>query len=111
MFWEKKLAVWADDLRARSNIPARVSLWNGRSHDLGTFAQPAVTLHAKSAAAMPLLLAPGLDTLGEAYVEGKIDIDGDLNDIIDIGYALAMASPEASGRLGRVAQYFTPHTK
>lgn len=111
MFWEKKLAVWADDLRARSNIPARVSLWNGRSHDLGTFAQPAVTLHAKSAAAMPLLLAPGLDTLGEAYVEGKIDIDGELNDIIDIGYALAMASPEASGRLGRVAHYFTPHTK
>lgn len=110
MFWEKKLASWADNLRTQTNIPARISLWNGQSHDLGIFETPAVTLHAKSMAAMPLLLSPGLDTLGEAYVDGKIDIDGSLTDIIDIGYALARTSPETSGKLRRVADYFT-HSK
>lgn len=110
MFWEKKLASWADNLRTQTNIPARISLWNGQSHDLGTFETPAITLHAKSVAAMPLLLSPGLDSLGEAYVEGKIDIDGSLTDIIDIGYELARTSPETAGRLHRVADFFT-HSK
>ncbi|MFM0053221.1 class I SAM-dependent methyltransferase [Caballeronia grimmiae] len=110
MFWEKKLALWADNLRTTTNIPARVSLWNGQSHDLGTFQSPAITLHAKSAAAMPLLLSPGLDTLGEAYVEGKLDIDGSLTDIIDIGYTLARTSPDTSRKLRRVADYFA-HSK
>jgi cyclopropane-fatty-acyl-phospholipid synthase len=110
MFWEKKLALWADDLRTQTNIPARISLWNGQSHDLGTFERPAVTLRAKSAAAVPLLLSPGLDTLGEAYVEGKIDIDGSLTDIIDIANTLARTRPAASGKLRRVAGYFT-HSK
>jgi cyclopropane-fatty-acyl-phospholipid synthase len=110
MFWERKLASWAADLRARTNIPVRISLWNGQSHDLGTFRQPAVTLHAKSAAAMPLLLAPRLESLGEAYVQGKIDIEGSLTDIIDIGYALAMTSPDVQEKLHRVTRYFS-HSK
>jgi len=110
MFWEKKLASWADSVRTRTNVPARISLWNGQSHDLGTFENPAVTLHAKSAAAMPLLLSPGLDTLGEAYVEGKIDIEGSLNDLIDVGYALARTAPESLGRRRRIEHYFA-HSK
>ncbi|SAL87693.1 cyclopropane-fatty-acyl-phospholipid synthase [Caballeronia arvi] len=72
--------------------------------------KPAITLHAKSVAAMPLLLSPGLDTLGEAYVEGKIDIDGSLADIIDVGNALARTCPTASGKWRRVEHYFT-HSK
>ncbi|MEX3787965.1 class I SAM-dependent methyltransferase [Paraburkholderia sp. BR14374] len=110
MFWERKLASWAADLREHRNLPARVSLWNGQSHDLGVFRQPAVTLHAKTAAVMRLLLAPRLDTLGEAYVQGKIDLEGDLTDIVDIGYALAMAAPQAQGRLHRLARHPT-HSK
>ncbi|MEM5386719.1 cyclopropane-fatty-acyl-phospholipid synthase family protein [Paraburkholderia phymatum] len=110
MFWERKLASWAADVRERTNLPARVSLWNGQSHDLGTFRQPAVTLHAKSAAAMPLLLSHRLDSLGEAYVQGKIDIEGNLNDIVNFGYALAMTSPDVHGKLHRAARYFS-HSK
>ncbi|CAL8481663.1 class I SAM-dependent methyltransferase [Caballeronia sp. S22] len=110
MFWEKKLASWADNLRKQTNVPARISLWNGQSHDLGTFEKPAITLHAKSAAAMPLLLSPGLDALGEAYVEGKIDIDGSVADIIDVGNALARTCPATSGKWRRVEHYFT-HSK
>lgn len=59
---------------------------------------------------MPLLLSPGLDTLGEAYLEGKLDIDGSLTDIIDIGYTLARTSPDTSRKVRRVADYFA-HSK
>ncbi|WP_061152836.1 SAM-dependent methyltransferase, partial [Caballeronia arvi] len=62
------------------------------------------------AAAMPLLLSPGLDSLGEAYVEGKIDIDGSLRDLIDVGYALARTGPETSGKWRRLGDYFA-HSK
>lgn len=110
MFWEKKLAQWIDDVKARTNLPARLALWDGQSYDFGTFERPSVTLHVKSASAMPLLLDPSLDNLGEAYVKGKLDLEGRLTDIINIGYALAKASVDAPGKLQRVARYFT-HSK
>ncbi len=106
MLWEKKLAQWTTDIRARANMPARLALWDGQSYDFGTFERPAVTLHVKSAAAVPLLLDPSLDNLGEAYVRNQIDVEGKLSDIIDVGYALARISGDAPGRLQRVARYF-----
>ncbi|MGI4985849.1 MAG: class I SAM-dependent methyltransferase, partial [Janthinobacterium lividum] len=93
-----------------SNVPARLALWDGQSYDFGTFERPSVTLRVKSAAAMPLLLAPSLDSLGEAYVQEKIDIEGCLTDIINVGHALARASAEAPGKLQRAARYLT-HSK
>ena len=88
MFWEKKLTQWVQDVRDRANLPARLVLWDGQQHDFGSFAAPQVTLHVKSATALPYLLEPSLDNLGEAYVKGKIDIEGKLSDIINIGYSL-----------------------
>lgn len=110
MFWEKKLAQWADEVRSKANIPARLVLWNGEQHDFGTFAAPQVTLKVNNASALPLLLEPSLDNLGEAYVKGKIDIEGKLSDIIDIGYSLARSTASSAGKLARVARYFS-HTK
>jgi cyclopropane-fatty-acyl-phospholipid synthase len=110
MLWEKKLAQWTAKVRAGTNVPARLTLWNGQTYDFGTFEEPAITLHLKSAAAVPLLLDPSLDNLGEAYVSNRIDVEGKLTDIIDVGYALAKVSADAPGRLQRVARYFT-HSK
>jgi cyclopropane-fatty-acyl-phospholipid synthase len=110
MLWEKKLEQWTAEVRARANMPARLALWNGQSYDFGAFEQPAVTLRLKSAAALPLLLDPSLDNLGEAYVKNHIDVEGKLVDIIDVGYALARASVSTPGKLQRVARYFN-HSK
>ncbi|WP_347556313.1 cyclopropane-fatty-acyl-phospholipid synthase family protein [Robbsia sp. KACC 23696] len=110
MFWEKKLGEWIADVRSRANLPARLALWNGQTFDFGTFDIPQVTLRVKSAAAMPLLLDPSLDNLGEAYVKQKIDLEGRLADIIKIGYALANVSVSAPSKLQRAVRYFT-HTK
>ncbi|WP_186048810.1 SAM-dependent methyltransferase [Burkholderia gladioli] len=110
MFWEKKLAQWADEVREKANLPARLVLWNGDQHDFGNFSAPAVTLKVNNASALPLLLDPSLDNLGEAYVKGKIDIEGRLPDIIDIGYSLARSTVTNASKLARVTRYFT-HTK
>jgi cyclopropane-fatty-acyl-phospholipid synthase len=92
MLWENKLAQWSAGVRSRANLPARLTLWDGKSYDFGEFggadgaAAPSVTLHVKSPAALSLMLQPTLDNLGEAYVKSKIDIEGKLSDVIDIAY-------------------------
>ena len=110
MFWEKKLVQWVDDVRAKANLPARLVLWNGQHFDFGSFTAPQVTLKVNNASAMPLLLEPSLDNLGEAYVEGKIDIEGKLSDIISISYSLAKSTVTSASKLARVVRYFN-HTK
>ena len=110
MFWEKKLTQWVQDIRDRANLPARLVLWDGQQHDFGSFAAPQVTLHVKSATALPYLLEPSLDNLGEAYIKGKIDIEGKLSDIINIGYGLAKntvttASKRTTARNGASSDY------
>ncbi|KMY86754.1 Cyclopropane-fatty-acyl-phospholipid synthase [Candidatus Paraburkholderia calva] len=110
MFWEKKLTQWVEEVRDRANLPARLVLWDGQQHDFGQFAAPQVTLHVKNATALPYLMDPSLDNLGEAYVKGKIDIEGKLTDIINIGYSLAKITVTSASKLTRVRRYFT-HSK
>ncbi|HEY4352808.1 MAG TPA: cyclopropane-fatty-acyl-phospholipid synthase family protein [Paraburkholderia sp.] len=110
MFWEKKLAQWVNQVRTQSNLPARLVLWDGQKHDFGNFTEPRVTLKVNTASAMPLLLDPSLDNLGEAYVKGKIDIEGKLSDVINIGYSLARSTVTSTSKLARVTRYFN-HTK
>jgi len=110
MFWEKKLAQWVEEVRAKANLPARLVLWDGQKHDFGQFAEPQVTLKVNSASALPLLLNPSLDNLGEAYVKGKIDIEGKVSDIINVSYSLARSTVTNASKLARVARYFN-HTK
>ncbi|WP_244815288.1 cyclopropane-fatty-acyl-phospholipid synthase family protein [Caballeronia sp. Lep1P3] len=110
MFWEKKLTQWVEEVREEANLPARLVLWDGQQHDFGRFAAPRVTLHVKSATALPYLLEPSLDNLGEAYVKGKIDIEGKLSDIINVSYSLAKSTVTHAGKLARVRRYFN-HSK
>ncbi|MGC3080605.1 hypothetical protein ACPTH3_30490, partial [Pseudomonas aeruginosa] len=86
---DRKLEHWIKDIRESSNLPIRLRLWNGDQYELGRFEQPRVTLTVREASALPLLLAPTLNNLGEAYVQGKIDLDGKLADIINVAYGLA----------------------
>jgi cyclopropane-fatty-acyl-phospholipid synthase len=112
VLWEKKLARWVQDVKAEADIPLRLTLWNGRHHDLGNFTKPLVTLHVKGATALPYLVKPNLNNLGEAYVKGKIDVEGKLANIIDFAYLLAKdtgARPSA-GALARLRNYYA-HTR
>ncbi|AZU56859.1 class I SAM-dependent methyltransferase [Ralstonia pseudosolanacearum] len=108
---DRKLEHWISDIRASANLPVLLRLWNGHQYALGRFERPTVTLTVREASALPLLLSPTLNNLGEAYVQEKIDLDGRLPDIISVGYQLAAsAAATGSNALARVVRHFA-HTK
>lgn len=109
MFWEKKLGNWVDSIRERSALPLRLVLWNGQQLDFGQNT-PQVTIKVPHASALSYLLTPSLFNLGKAYVEGKIEVEGRLNEIISVGTALARHSLKPEGRFARIVRSFN-HTR
>ncbi|MGE5621606.1 MAG: class I SAM-dependent methyltransferase [Bacillota bacterium] len=109
MFWEKKLGSWVDSIRDRSALPLRLVLWNGQQLDFGQ-QSPHVTVKVPHASALSYLLTPSLFNLGQAYVEGKIEVEGRVNEIISIGTALARQTLKQEGKFARIVRTFQ-HTK
>ncbi|MBB5392358.1 MULTISPECIES: cyclopropane-fatty-acyl-phospholipid synthase family protein [unclassified Herbaspirillum] len=109
MFWEKKLDAWVENVRNASALPLRLVLWNGQQYDFSQGA-PEVTLKVPQASAITSLLNPSLANLGEAYVEGKIEVEGAVKSIINVANALASNTLKAEGKLGRMVRSVT-HTK
>ncbi|HJU70293.1 MAG TPA: cyclopropane-fatty-acyl-phospholipid synthase family protein [Paucimonas sp.] len=109
MFWEKKLGNWVNDIRHHAALPLRLELWNGQQLDLGKIA-PQVTVRVPHASALPYLLTPSLANLGKAYVEGRIDVEGRVNEIIRVGSALAAHMLKPEGRFARIVR-MARHTK
>lgn len=109
MFWEKKLGNWADSIRNRSALPLRLELWNGQRLDFGQNT-PQVTVKVPQASALSYLLTPSLINLGKAYVEGKIEVEGRVNEIISVASALAKQTLKPEGKFARVVRSFQ-HTK
>ncbi len=103
MFWEKKLGAWVDSTRSRAALPLRLVLWNGQHMDFGKLS-PQVTIKVPHASALPYLLTPSLSNLGKAYVEGKIEVEGRVNEIIRIANALAAHTLKPEGKFGRITR-------
>jgi cyclopropane-fatty-acyl-phospholipid synthase len=86
-------------------LPLRVRLWDGTQLDLGP--QPRVTLVVKDPSLVAQLAHPSLDALGGAYVEGRVELEGPMSEVIRIGDALSQAlADEEPSELSRV-----PHDK
>jgi cyclopropane-fatty-acyl-phospholipid synthase len=98
MFWQSHLEKFATRLR-RHDIPAILHLWNGTEVALGT--APVVTLRIRNLTALRHLLDPSLASLGRAYVEGDIDVEGRAADVVDVAARLAEHGPEAGKGLRR----------
>lgn len=109
MFWEKKLDTWVENIRNASALPLRLVLWNGQQYDFST-GTPEVTLKVPQASAITSLLNPSLANLGEAYVEGKIEVEGAVKNIIKVANELASNTLKAEGKLGRMVRSVT-HTR
>ncbi|MCW5671990.1 MAG: class I SAM-dependent methyltransferase [Hydrogenophaga sp.] len=109
---ERALLPWAQRVKSRVNLPVRLS-WGERgasSLSLGEFDAPQVEIRVRDASALPLLIDPGLDTLGQAYVEGLIDVDGSMADILAVAHRLAETAEPEAGLLGRLRRRFA-HTR
>ncbi|MDO9147984.1 MAG: cyclopropane-fatty-acyl-phospholipid synthase family protein [Hydrogenophaga sp.] len=109
---EHALLPWAKRVKTRVNLPVRLS-WGehgASSLVLGEFERPQVEIRVRDPAALPLLIEPGLDTLGQAYVEGLIDVDGPLSDMLAVAHRLAETAEPARGLMGRIRRRFG-HTR
>ncbi|MGD9946158.1 MAG: class I SAM-dependent methyltransferase, partial [Burkholderiaceae bacterium] len=105
---EKQVTRYLEELKQRHSLPLRVQLWDGSAVALD--AQPRVDLHLKSVTSARYLLRPTLSTLGEAFVEGHIDVDGNIRDIIDIAEGLAREG-DPQKVLGRLPSWLSRHTR
>jgi len=100
MFLENRLERMVGRLKEvdARGIPMRLKLWSGRTFDLGS--RPNVTVTIPKPSALRYLVAPDLLKLGEAYVEGHIEVDGALVDIFEAGERLARRAAPASRLAG-----------
>ncbi len=73
-------------------LPLRLRLWDGNDIDIGP--SPCVTLVIKDPSLVTQLARPSLDLLGTAYVEGQIDLQGPVNEVIRIGDVITRALGE-----------------
>jgi cyclopropane-fatty-acyl-phospholipid synthase len=99
---EKLLA----DLQTRGELPFAVELWNG--HRYAPAGSPPVVLRVPRKAALRRLAHPDLAALGEAYVEGDLDLEGPIEEALRA--AEAFARRWASSARGRLPRFFR-HTR
>lgn len=98
MYLENRLARIADRLKSQDPIPLRLKLWNGRTFDLGP--EPRVSVAFPRPSALRYFVWPDLAKLGEAYVEGRILVEGSLKDVFDVGVLYARKVARASKLAG-----------
>jgi len=86
MFWQKPFHEFVERVRGYG-VPLRIILWNETEVDLGD--SPGVTVRIPTVTALRHFLRPTLHTLGHAYVEGEIDVEGRVADVVDVAARLA----------------------
>lgn len=101
-FAEHRIDAWLAQHTNVGNLNLALELWNGRRFTLGR--NPQVTIRLASPRALPCLLMPSLNSLGTAYVEGLIDINGPIDAIIQQASALSQTSGQSHrSRVARTA--------
>ena len=85
MLQAQLLSLFEQRLRGM-DLPVNVEFWTGKRVSLGDF--PRVRLVLRRPAALKALARPGLGKIGRAYVEGDIDIDCDIHDLVRFAESL-----------------------
>ncbi|MDA8110598.1 MAG: cyclopropane-fatty-acyl-phospholipid synthase [Betaproteobacteria bacterium] len=98
MLLEARLEKMIGELRRRAALPVSIELWNGKRYALADLAS--VTVRIPRAASLRYFLNPDLASLGEAYVEGHVDVEGPIGEVLRAAEALSRAWGAAKkGRL------------
>ena len=63
-------------------LPLRLRLWDGHEFNLGP--TPSVTIVVKDPQLVSQFTHPSLDLLGAAFVEGKLELEGSISDVIRV---------------------------
>ena len=96
MLLEYRFERMVDRLAGGGGLPLRLQLWNGRKFDFSP--QPTVTISIPRPSALRYFLKPDLNTLGEAFVEGDIQVDGPIHDVFHVAENLARRAAGAPTR-------------
>ena len=105
MFIESRLEKMFRRIPPGVTIPLRVVLWNGREFNLS--AQPTVTVHIPTLSALRYFMPPDLNKLGEAFVNGRIRVEGSIHEIFRIAENLVSSvAPNKPARF----HFFTHHS-
>ncbi|HXL75733.1 MAG TPA: SAM-dependent methyltransferase, partial [Burkholderiales bacterium] len=80
MLLESRVEKAINELKRRADLPLAIELWNGKRYALA--AQTSVTIRVASAGALKYFIDPDLAKLGEAYVEGHVDVEGPIQDVL-----------------------------
>jgi cyclopropane-fatty-acyl-phospholipid synthase len=63
-------------------LPLRLKLWNGHQMDLGP--APSVTIVVKDPRLVSDFTHPSLDLLGSAFVEGRLELEGSISEVVRV---------------------------
>ena len=95
---ERKLSA----LQASGRLPLAIELWNG--HRFSPAGHPAVTLRVPRNSALKRLVNADLAELGEAYVEGDVDVEGPIDEAFRAAEKLVRSwGSGLQGRLPRLS--------
>jgi cyclopropane-fatty-acyl-phospholipid synthase len=107
MLIESQIEKAVNLLRARGGLPLAIELWNGKRYTLAE--RTSVTLRIPNAGALKYLIDPDLAKLGEAYVEGHVEVEGPIGDILRAAEGLTRELGGA--RAGRRPGLLNLHSK
>ena len=91
-----------------SGLPLVVELWDGQQVGSDTLATVRVHLHQLSS--LKAMADPSLGALARAYVEGGLDLEGDIRDILALGDRLCSAG-DCSPKTGSDGWKWWRHTR
>ncbi len=91
-----------------SGLPLSVELWNGQR--VGRDEAAAVRVRLHRAASLKAMADPSLGALARAYVEGALDLDGNVRDILALGDRLCNAG-ECKPKTGSDSWKWWRHTR
>ena len=71
------------------HLPLRLKLWDGHHLDLGP--KPSVTIVVKDPQLVSQFTHPSLDLLGSAFVEGRLEVEGSISEVVRVCDELSLA--------------------
>src|SRR5258708_29060253 len=92
----------------RVGLPISMTLWNGSTIRSGTEAQLRLTV--KSPQALMSLVNPSLGGIARAYVEGQLDLEGDIRETIRLGEGLVSGDLTTYNNRSKIWQWWR-HTR
>jgi cyclopropane-fatty-acyl-phospholipid synthase len=106
MFFEKRFMKAIEQLRAQVALPLRIELWNGRQFDFGS--EHKVKVSIPTVAALRFFISPNLSKLGEAFVEGHIQVEGTPDHVFKVAEGLARGVAE---KMPSAFRWVSRHTR